>query len=331
MLDMIFEKSRTLISKKYLPVYIFSTVLLFWLACLPIFYADFVNQYFFMPFLGVVAATVANVTPTAAGIVYFPVMTKIHMDATQVVIYTLMIQSFGMSLGTIKWFIVDRKLFLKNLLLVCLIGGSIGIALAILFFPLKDPQIIKTIFDYFSYLITILVLIRVIIQKGQGVVDFKFNVFSFIVLFTCSVFGGMISGWIGFGVDTIFYFILTIFYRINAAAAIVTSIVLMAGVSIVGTLINSILFSLPTNIWFSALPGVAAGGLFVATFLAVRANWWKVVVFFIYFFVVQIFLGYVYEREQLAAYLFGLLKINVIIAYLVIMDVFIFNATYKKL
>ena len=328
---MIFKKSVKFLNKKYLPAYILSAVILFWLACLPIFYADFVSRYFFMPFLGIVAATVANVTPTAAGIVYFPVMTRIHMDATQVVIYTLMIQSFGMSLGTIKWFLVDRKLFLKNVLVVCLIGGSIGIALAIFFFPLRDPHRIKTAFDYFSYVITILVLIRVIIQKGQGIIDFKFDVYSFTVLFTCSIFGGMISGWIGFGVDTIFYFVLTIFYRINAAAAIVTSIVLMAGVSIVGTILNSILFDLPINIWFSALPGVAIGGLFVATFLAVRARFWKVVVFFLYFFGVQIFLGYVYERDQLVAYLLGLLKINVIIAYLVIMDVIIFNATYKKL
>ncbi len=103
------------------------------------------------------------------------------------------------------------------------------------------------------------------------------------MLFAFSVFGGLVSGWIGFGVDVIFYFILTIFYRINAAAAIVTSIVLMAGVSIVGTVLNSILYTLPINIWFSALPGVAAGGLFVATFLAVRARLWKVLVFFLYF------------------------------------------------
>ncbi len=48
------------------------------------------------------------------------------------------------------------------------------------------------------------------------------------------------------------------------------------------------------------------------------------------FFVVQIFLGFVYEREQLAAYFFSLLKINVIIAYLVIMDVIVFNVTYRK-
>ncbi len=328
---MIFKKSGTLIIKKYLPVYIFCAVLLFWLGCLPVFYADFVSQYFFIPFLGVVAATVANVTPTAAGIVYFPVMTRIHMDPAQVVLYTLMIQSFGMSLGSIKWFIFDRKLFLKNVLVVSLIGGSIGIALAIFFFPVRDPQRIKTIFDYFSYLIVVLVLIRVLLQKDRGIVDFKLDFFSFAVLFAFSVFGGMVSGWIGFGVDIIFYFILTIFYRINAAAAIVTSILLMAGVSIVGTVLNSFLFTLPINIWFSALPGVAIGGLFVATFLAVRARLWKVILFFLYFFVVQIFLGYVYEREQLAAYLLSLLKINVIIAYLVIMDVIVFNVTYKKL
>ena len=324
-------KSGQFISKKYLPFYILSAVILFWLICLPIFYSDLINRYFFMPFLGVVAATVANVTPTAAGIVYFPIMTRIHMDATQVVMYTLMIQSFGMSLGTIKWFIVDRKLFLKNVLVVCLIGGSIGIALSILFFPVRDPQRIKVIFDYFSYVITVLVLLRVIIQRGQVISEFKFDIYSFIVLFGFSVFGGMVSGWIGFGVDTIFYFILTIFYRINAAAAIVTSIVLMAGVSIVGTILNSFFFTMPKNIWFSALPGVAIGGLFAATFLAVKARWWKVLIFFGYFFGVQIFLGYVYEREQLVSYLLSLLKINAIIAYLVIMDVIVFNYTYKKL
>lgn len=315
--------------KHYLPYYIFAAVVVFWLICLPIFYADFLNRYFFMPFLGVVAATVANVTPAAAGIVYFPVMTRIHIEPAQVVMYTLMIQSFGMSLGSMKWFIVDHTLFLKNELMVSLSGGTIGIVLAIFFFPLSDARLLRLIFDYFTYLITILVFLRLIFQRAKGGVDFKFNALSIFILFSFSIIGGIISGWIGFGLDTIFYFTLTFFYRVNAAAAIVTSIALMAAVSIIGTICNAFLYPLPVTIWFSALPGVAIGGLFVATFLAVKARWWKILVFFIYFFGVQIFVGYIYERDQFTAYLLSLLKINLIIAYLVIMDVIVFNVSYN--
>ncbi|MBP7233284.1 MAG: TSUP family transporter [Syntrophaceae bacterium] len=318
-----------MIKKKYLPYYIFAAVSVFWLICLPFFEADFINHYFFMPFLGVVAATVANVTPAAAGIVYFPVMTRIHIDPAQVVMYTLMIQSFGMSLGSIKWFIVDRTLFMKNVLVVSITGGTIGIALAIFFFPLNDARQLRIIFDYFTYLITILVFIRLFLQKAKGGVDFKLNMLSFFILFSFSIIGGIISGWIGFGLDTIFYFTLTFFYRVNAAAAIVTSIVLMAVVSIIGTIFSSFLYALPKTLWFSALPGVAIGGLFVATFLAVNARWWKILLFFIYFFCVQIFLGYIYEPEQLFAYLLSLLKINLIIAYLVIVDVVVFHVSHN--
>ncbi|HQM46709.1 MAG TPA: hypothetical protein PLC82_12665, partial [Smithellaceae bacterium] len=59
------------------------------------------------------------------------------------------------------------------------------------------------------------------------------------------------------------------------------------------------------------------------------ARWWKILLFFIYFFCVQIFLGYIYEPEQLFAYLLSLLKINLIIAYLVIVDVVVFHVSHN--
>ena len=100
-----------------------------------------------MPLLGVVAATVANTTPAAAGIVYFPVLTKLNIDPFTAFQFSLIIQAYGMSLGTFKWYKLNKKLFLTNILPICILGGMIGVSLSILVFPLKNPELLVLTFN----------------------------------------------------------------------------------------------------------------------------------------------------------------------------------------
>ena len=56
-----------------LPYIILAIVSTIWICLFPYFSEDFMNNFYYMPFLGTIAATVANTTPAAAGIVYFPI------------------------------------------------------------------------------------------------------------------------------------------------------------------------------------------------------------------------------------------------------------------
>jgi len=56
----------------FFPYFLLLIVSVVWILFFPYFQQDFLTQYYYMPFLGIIAATVANTTPAAAGIVYFP-------------------------------------------------------------------------------------------------------------------------------------------------------------------------------------------------------------------------------------------------------------------
>jgi hypothetical protein len=72
-------------------------------------------------------------------------------------------------------------------------------------------------------------------------------------------------------------------YRINPAVAIVTSIALMAVMSITGTLFNVFIHDVPFTLFYSALPGVTIGGLFLAAYIAVRMGPRNILLLFTFF------------------------------------------------
>lgn len=241
-----------------------------WVGFFPCFAHDFIHRFFYMPFLGIIAATVANTTPAAAGIVYFPVLTRLDVLPVTAVQFSLLIQAYGMGLGTFKWYLVNKKLFITNVLPVCIGGGVIGVVLSIVVFPIQNPELLTLVFNFAALLLTQVIFFSILLKRSYPRLTVKMTPRAITVLAVFSVIGGLVSGWIGFGIDTMFYFILTVIFRINPAAAIVTSISLMAVVSVAGTAANVIFHQVPLSLWFSAIPGVTIAGLFVASYVAVK-------------------------------------------------------------
>ena len=252
----------------YLIYLCFAIITCLWILFLPYFHEDFINKYCYMPFLGTLAATVANTTPAAAGIVYFPILTRLHITPADAVQFNLMIQAYGMGLGTFKWFLFNRKLFILNILPVCLIGGSFGMLISIVFFPLKKPELLTIVFNLIAFVFTQVIFFSMLLKTSYPESTIPLTKKNNLIFFILSFAGGAVSGWIGFGIDTIFYFTLTLIYRINPAVSIVTSISLMAAMSIVGAGLHLFLGDVPLSLWFSAIPGVTLAGLFFASFFA---------------------------------------------------------------
>lgn len=313
-------------------VYIVLTVAaLLWLIFLPYFYQEFISKFYYMPFLGIVAATVANTTPAAAGIVYFPILTRLHITPATAVQFSLIIQAYGMGLGTFKWFMINKKLFLLNVIPICLIGGTLGIFVSIVLFPIDNSEMLTLIFNGISFLLTQIIFFSILFNHQYPKLNVELNLLNIFILLSCSFVGGMISGWIGFGIDTIFYFILTVWFRVNPAVAIVTSISIMAAMSMAGTMLNVICHDVPISLWYSAIPGVTIAGLFLAAYLAIRLGARNVLLLFSFFLICDFFVSFWTQRTIPIHHSIKLLITYGLIAYLVVIHVKIFKKSYDEI
>lgn len=278
--------------KQYkIPLIILGVVSVLWLIALPFFYEVFFSKLFYMPFVGAIAAVVANITPAAAGIIYFPILTHLSVAPITVSQFNLVIQAYGMGLGTFRWFMFNRKLFILSVLPISIIGGLIGEIASMIFFPISNPELLTLIFNFISFIFTQFIFISIIRNTQYPNRHIDMTPLSYLTLFFFSIIGGLLCGWIGFGIDTIFYFVMTIIFKINPAIAIVTSISLMAVMSFSGTIINFLFHDVPIELFYSALPGVTVGGLFLAAYIAVKMGSRNILLLFTFFLSIDFFLA----------------------------------------
>ncbi len=286
-----------------------------------------------MPLLGIIAATIANTTPAAAGIVYFPVLTQLSITPLTTVRFTQMIQAYGMGLGTLKWYLVNSRLFLWQVLPLCIVCGVCGTFAGLVLFPLKNPEILKFIFNIVSFVLVQFVFVGLLFKREYNQLKINDNWFNLSLLAVVSIFGGMISGWIGFGVDTMVYFILTIFFRVNIALAIITSISLMTACSIAATVINFSLYDMSgvTPLWFSALPGVTLAGLFLASYFAMRLGTRTILLLFSLCLSVEFFIA-VWTQEVIPlGFIARFVITNVMLIYLAVVHMKVFKSHYRAI
>ncbi len=263
-----------------------------WALFFPFFKAPFLADYYYMPFLGLIAATVANTTPAAAGIVYFPILTRLQTPPETAAQFSLMIQAFGMGIGTIRWFFVNKRLFLLSILPFCLSGGIIGITFSILVMPIQHPEVLTLTFNAVAFIFTQFIFVSILAKRPYPKTHIQMSTGNRVLFFTVGLLGGVISGWIGFGIDTIFYFLLTLVFRINPAIAIVTSISIMAVISIFGAVLHVCVHTVPLTLWYAAIPGVTLAGLFLAAWFAIRLGVRNILLMFTSFLTIDFFMAF---------------------------------------
>jgi uncharacterized membrane protein YfcA len=317
--------------KKLLPYLFIALISLVWLSFFPHFAKEFFGKFFYMPFLGIIAATVANTTPAAAGIVYFPVLTKLQINPVTAVQFSLIIQAYGMSLGSFKWYIVNKKLFMTNIIPVCLLGGIIGVIISIVFFPIINSEFLTLIFNFIAFGFSQVIFFSIILNRRYPNISMNITFSSIFILFSASLLGGMLTGWIGFGIDTIFYFILTFVYRINPAIAIVTSIFIMAVTSVAGTLLNIVFHQVPVALWYSAVPGVTIAGLFLASYFAMKLGPKNILVLFASVLSIDFFMTFWMQHSIPISQTVKMIAIYILVAYQLVIHVKIFKQGYTDI
>jgi uncharacterized membrane protein YfcA len=222
--------------------------------------ADLYSAWF-MPFLGIAAATVAMSTPAGGGVVFFPTMVLLGIPPFEAVAFSLGAQSVGMGIfGTFNWVKRDRAAILFPVVGATVLIGSAATLLATLLFPVAEAKPLQFTFSFFG-----LGLAGYIFYTLKGGLDkttrvFSWRVGSLAAIAAVGLIGGLFVGYIGAGIDALLFLILTSLFKVDSHQATVTSIVAMGLTAMVPFGVHLfIIGDVPVHLWLMVLPGILIG------------------------------------------------------------------------
>ena len=177
-----------------------------------------------------------GMTSEGGGAVAFPVMTLAFGIAPAVARdFSLMIQSCGMTAAafTIFWMRVQLE---WHSIIFCSLGGIVGMVIGL---ELIDPNLtppqkkIGFVCVWFSFAFALFLLNRYHKRKTYKTIP-DLKLWKMLVLLLTGFIGGIFSAIAGSGVDICSFSILTLLFRISEKTATPTSVILMAGNTVVG-------------------------------------------------------------------------------------------------
>ena len=217
---------------------------------------------------------IAGATPAGGGAVAFPVFTKLLEVATDTArTHALMIQSVGMSMATI--FILSRGIpFYRRVVKWACLGGAIGMTCGTLFLHLPDPYP-KVLFTAVVFAFGINFAISHWFLKLQPKPDLpeQWGPRNRVHFILAGLVGGTISSVTGSGIDLICFILMTLCYGLLERRSIPTSVIIMAGMSVLGFFLHGAVLrdtAEAEKFWLVSVPIVAMGapfGAFVAAHL----------------------------------------------------------------
>lgn len=239
------------------------------------------TSVWFMPFLGILAATVAMSTPAGGGIVFFPTLVLLGVAPVNAVAFSVATQTFGMGIfGTYNWSRKAPEAILKPAVALVVLGGWIGVMLALFVFPLTSARAVRLLFSTFGVCLALYIIWSARNDLHTNQKPFHLHGWMIPTLFLIGVAGGLLTGYIGVGIDVLIFVALTWLYRSHVQHATVTSIVIMGLTSILPFVVALFFFdTLPLNLWLMVLPGVLLGAR-IGPWLNTRLGSERVMLFF---------------------------------------------------
>lgn len=223
-----------------------------WWQFVPSFH-ELYSQYWSEALTMVLGAFVAGSTPMGGGAVAFPVLTKLlDYSAYDARLFSLMIQSVGMTCASLLFIGLGRKIYWRDILAGLVLSGMV-VGIVIPFVALPDA-LAKSIFTIFE-LVALAVLIFSMSQFTVHHVHAR-NA----VLYVFAIVGGLLSATIGSGADVMMFIYLVAVRKVNPVEAIPTTVVFMAINALIaaGVSWQQELFSLSlVTAWLAAVPVVA--------------------------------------------------------------------------
>ncbi|NOU51073.1 sulfite exporter TauE/SafE family protein [Pseudoalteromonas sp. JBTF-M23] len=200
---------------------------------------------------------VAGSTPLGGGAVAFPVFTKVlQVSAAEARVFSLFIQSVGMTFATL--YFISQRVFIDwaviaRGMLYAVLGQLCAVA-----FSVTDGLLLKYAFSCFLLLVAILLIHdkrNLVINLNDRKRRYTFSLLTFL--------GGMITGYLGSGADTLLFFYFVLLLGSQARQMIPTTVTFMALNAQLGAVLFFVLDQQPSEFvvksWFFAAPVVALG------------------------------------------------------------------------
>jgi uncharacterized membrane protein YfcA len=117
-------------------------------------------ENWFMPFLGLLAAFLANSVPIGGGIVYIPALSLLGANITLGAAFTISVMPFGNGIfGLLRWLLKDPSVIIWESFQYTVLPSWIGSLIAIFFLPKPQIYWIKQCFGWFCFSLGVLVLL----------------------------------------------------------------------------------------------------------------------------------------------------------------------------
>ncbi|NQY67781.1 MAG: sulfite exporter TauE/SafE family protein [Flavobacteriales bacterium] len=215
----------------------------------------------FMPLLGIVAATIAMSTPAGGGVVFFPAMVLLGVPPIEAVAFSVGAQSVGMGIfGAFNWIKRDRSSINFYIVIPTAIIGSAVSLIALFIFPIVEAKLLQLTFSLFGVGLATYVLynLRKDLDKQNNL--FQWSKWMVLAVVVVGLIGGLLVGYIGVGIDAILFLILTSRFKMDVHQATVTSIITMGLTAMTPFVVHLfIIRDVPINLWLMALPGILIG------------------------------------------------------------------------
>ena len=215
----------------------------------------------FMPLLGIVAATIAMSTPAGGGVVFFPTMVLLGVPPYQAVAFSVGAQSVGMGLfGTVNWMKRDRAAILFPAVFATVAIGGATTLLALLVFPIAEAKALQLTFSFFGLGLAIYIFSTLRRGLDRETRRFRWSLWMRVAIAAVGVVGGLAVGYIGVGIDALLFLVFTSRFKIDSHEATVTSIIAMGLTAIVPFAVHVfVLRDVPLDLWLMVLPGILLG------------------------------------------------------------------------
>ncbi|XP_028411802.1 uncharacterized protein LOC114534541 [Dendronephthya gigantea] len=210
--------------------------IVWWSSAIKYNYWEFFPDKYFMSITMIFGSILAGMTSKGGGSVAFPVMTLVF-NITPVIArdFSLMIQSVGMTAASFTIFWMRIQLEWRSIIF-CSTGGILGIVIGLEFIDpnLTPPQKkMGFVSVWFAFAFSLFLLNRYHKRKTFRIIP-EFNSWKACVLLFTGFFGGIFSAVSGSGLHICSFSVLTLLFRVSEKTATPTSVVLMAGNTVVG-------------------------------------------------------------------------------------------------
>lgn len=257
-------------SKKQIVLLIILMTWTTWLVVLGITQAwYYLSNYWQIAVTMLFGSMIAGGTSLGGGAVAFPVFTKLlHISPTEAKLFSLAIQSVGMTAASVSICLTKIKVEWRFIFWSSW-GGIIGIFLGLKFLSnYLPPDVVKMSFTtmLFSFGITLLMVKHNL--NPQSVPRIQFNLRDNFFVFFLGLMGGLITSFIGNGIDILLFSAMILMYKLDEKIATSTSVVIMALNALAGFIIQLVFIDkLPETVysyWLAAIPVVVFGAPFGA-------------------------------------------------------------------